>query len=643
MAVRFKSSKPTASFSSRTLEKFIKTHRNLSKSSPRIWTDNEDDPLEVDLQGYCILNLNHPFLRSLDSCSGTMREFNQIQSQLIVSGIFQHPLATSRAVKKLCASPITAKHALSLFDSLEEPDAFICNTIMRSLVNFNDPHVALTFYYQQMVGKGVLPNHYTFPLVVKISAELGLVWVGEKNHALILKYGLNLDLFVRNSLIHMYSVCGRIGAARVLFDACSQSDLVTWNSMIDGYVKNGEVGLARELFDEMWGRDIFSWNSMLAGYVGIEDMKTAKNLFERMPFRDVVSWNCMIDGYARIGDIAGAHELFNCMPVQNVVSWNTMLALYVRFKDYDQCLRLFDRMKEGDVMPNEATLVSVLTACANLGRLDEGKWVHSYINNNRKIKPDVLLSTALLTMYAKCGAMDFASNVFKEMPEKSVVSWNSMIMGYGMHGHGKKALEVFLEMEKSGTMPNTATFVCILCACTHAGMVLEGWWYFSRMCQKYKIEPNTEHYGCMVDLLARAGLMKNSEEIITEMPMEAGPVLWGALLSACRTHSNLELGVIVAKRLIDLKQGDIGPYVLLSNMYAAEGKWDGVESVRKMIKEKGLQKAAGRSIVHIGDSGSEYDLESDSVHKKIMVYSMLTEMGAQMKLSYRLTMMEERK
>ncbi|GMY26665.1 pentatricopeptide repeat-containing protein At4g18840-like [Fagus crenata] len=260
-------------------------------------------------------------------------------------------------------------HAVYVFDCLAEPDAFLCNTIMRSYVNSNDPCSALGFYYGRMIGKWVSPNHDNFPLLVKV-----------------VKFGFESDLFVRNSLIHLYSVCGRIGDARMVFDAGPDWDLVSWNTMIDGYVKNGEVGIARELFDEMNERDLFSWNSMISGYVGIGDMEAAKGL---------------------IGNVLVARYFFDQMPLRNVVSWNMMLALYVWSKDYNECLRLFDSMIEGgEAKPNEATLVNVLTACANLGSLDRGKWVHSCLKNNG-IKPDVLLSMALLTMYAKCGAMEF--------------------------------------------------------------------------------------------------------------------------------------------------------------------------------------------------------------------------------------------
>ncbi|KAI4315168.1 hypothetical protein L6164_028009 [Bauhinia variegata] len=631
MAVRRKPSK----FSSLSLNKVLRSHKNLSETPTRLWPDLREEAMELGEQGLPILKLSHPILCTLDSCTG-MKQFNQVHAQLMVSGLFQYSLAASRIIKKLCSDSRTVSHAIYIFDYLDEPDAFLCNTIMRSYANMNYFYGALGFYYEKMVSRWIKPNHYTFPLLIKVCSEIRSAREGEKGHASVVKFGFESDLFTRNSLIHMYSVLGRIGNARLLFDTGSRLDLISYNSMIDGYVKNEEIGAARELFDEMPERDVFSWNSMIAGYVSTEDLKAARELFERMPTRDVITWNCMIDGYAKIGNISLAREFFDRMPLKSVVSWNIILALYVRTKDFSECLRLFDIMMEKEdsiCMPNEATLLSVLTACANLGRLDTGSWVHSYIRSNG-IKTDVLLLTGLLTMYSKCGAMDLAKDVFEEMPVRNVVSWNSMIMGYGLHGMGEKALELFQEMETKGPPPNDTTFVCILSACAHAGMVMEGWWYFDLMRRVYKIEPMVEHYGCMVDLLARAGLMKNSEDLITKIPMKAGSSLWGALLSACRTHSDLELGKIVAKRLTELEPQDIGPYILLSNIYAAEGRWDDVEYVRLMMKEKGLQKEVATSLVHLEDVESKYFTKNNALYKKrIIIYSMLGEFVTQMKLS----------
>ncbi|CAK7356212.1 unnamed protein product [Dovyalis caffra] len=572
-----------------SLNKFLKSQKNLSKTPPKLFP-NDPKPQQLthtirNNPNAPILDLNHPILQKLEKSCTNIKQFNQIHAQLIVLGHFQHPFAASRYIKKLCTCLNSVSHCVSLYNHIEEPDAFMCNIIMRSFVNVNDPFGALRFYYGKMIARWVLPNHYTFPLVVKVCADIGSLREGQKVHALVVKFGFELDLFVRNSFIHFYSVCGRASDAKLVFDIGFVLDLVSWNSMIDGHVKNGEVGLAREIFDEMSERDIFSWNSMISGYVGVGDMEAARGLFEKMPSRDVVSWNCMIDGYARIKDVSMAAEFFDKMPLRNVVSWNVMLALYLRCKKYSECLRFFDLMLVGDSMPNEASLVSVLTACAELKMLGQGKWVHSYMKE-KGIKPDVLLSTALLTMYAKCRAMDLAREVFDEMPEKSVVSWNSMIVGYGMHGCGDKALEMFLEMEKGGPMPNDATFMSVLSACSHSGMVWKGWWYFDLMHRKYKIQPKPEHYGLLVDLLGQAGLIEPSEELPRKIHTEAEPTLWVGLLSACRAHSILEPGEILAKQLIKLFPNHAVPYSLLSNTYAAEGRWDDLENLRMTLKNK---------------------------------------------------------
>ncbi|KAK6947473.1 E motif [Dillenia turbinata] len=494
MAVGFKLSRQTTLICSHSLDKFPKTKKNISRISPKLFGQLESEPPEIN-NGVFTLTLSHPILQKIECFNGPIKQFDQIHTQLIVSGLFQRSLTASRVIKKLSSSPLTFQHSVFLFDHFEEPDAFLCNTIIRSFVKFNDPNGALNFYYLKMFGKMIFPNHYTFPILLKVCADLGLAEEGEKVHSRIVKFGFELDLFVRNSLIHFYSVCWRIGSARKVFDESWDLDLVSWNSMIDGYVKNGEVGVARRLFDEMPERDMFSWNSMLAGYVGLGDMDGAGDLFRNMPFTDVVSWNCIIDGYGRIGSVSVARDMFDRMPCRNIVSWNTMLALYARSGDYTRCLRLFDRMIEvGEPKPNEATLVSILTACASLGELEKGKWVHSYIRNNGDVKPDVLLLTALLTIF--------------------------------------------------------------------------------------------------------------------------------------------ELGEIVAKRLINMYPDDIGAYVLLSNLYASEGQWDDVEKVRCMMKEKGLHKAVGSSLLHSGEF-SESFVENDSVHKRNMVYSMLGRMAVQMKASCR--------
>ncbi|KAL6861659.1 hypothetical protein ACP4OV_017359 [Aristida adscensionis] len=442
------------------------------------------------------------------------------------------------------------------------------------------------------------------------------------------------DTVTWNTFLRACLRLGLLPAARRLFDEMPEPDVVSYNSMLSGYAADGDMASARDLFDEMPERDVVSWNSMLAGYARRGDMESAKKMFAEMPVKDVVSWNSMLDGYAQAGDVAMARMVFDDMPRRSTVSWNVILALYAKVKDWHECLRLFDAMMAvGESKPNEKTFVSVLTACGYLGDLERGQWVHGLVREMwDNLEPDILLLTALLTMYAKCGVMETARKIFDSMSEKSVPSWNSMIIGYGLHGHCKKALELFLEMERSGPRPNETTFICILSSCAHGGLVLEGWWCFDRMVRFYNIEPNAEHFGCMMDLLARAGLLKDSENIIKNVQGKVSPALWGTLISASRSQNNSKLGEFVGKKLIEMKPTEVGPYVLLSNIYAAEGRWDDVEKVREMMKEKRVEKDVGLSLV--GSSGPDHEPESaDSIlcQRNGVMLTMLGEIGVHLK------------
>ncbi|CAM0912436.1 unnamed protein product [Alopecurus aequalis] len=447
------------------------------------------------------------------------------------------------------------------------------------------------------------------------------------------------DTVTWNTLLRACLRSDLLPSARRLFDQMQERDLVSYNSMVSGYAAVGDMASARQLFDEMPERDVVSWNSMLAGYARCGNMEDAKTMFDAMPARDVVSWNSILDGYAEAGDEATARSVFNGMPKRSAVSWNVILALYARLKDWRECLRLFDEMMAvGVAVPNEKTFVSVLTACGSLGDLEKGRWVHGLVRKRwERLVPDVLLLTALLTMYAKCGVMETAREIFDSMSKRSIPSWNSMIIGYGLHGQSEKALELFLDMERSGPRPNETTFICVLSSCAHGGLVLEGWWCFDKMVKFYGLEPKAEHFGCMMDLLGRAGLLKDSENLIQNLQGKASPALWGTMVSASRTQSNSKLGEFVGKKLIEMKSTEVGPYVLLSNIYAAEGRWDDVEKVREMMKENGVEKDVGSTLV--GSSEPEFRLATEgsvSVRQDdgTVVLSMLGEMGAHMKLPF---------
>lgn len=387
---------------------------------------------------------------------------------------------------------------------------------------------------------------------------------GKSLHCQLIKFGFDSDLYVRTGLVDIYANGGDLKSAEQLFDTMPEKSLVSLTTMITCYAKLGELDKARVLFKEM------------------ED-------------RDVVCWNVMIGGYSQNG-----------MP--------------------NEALLLFRQMLAAKVKPNEVTVLSVLSACGQLGALESGRWLHSYIETNR-IDINVHVGTALVDMYSKCGSLEDARLVFDRIKNRDVVAWNSMIVGYAMHGFSRDALQLFREMCSVGHHPSDITFIGVLSACGHAGLVNEGWRFFRSMKDEYRIEPKIEHYGCMVNLLGRAGNLEEAYTLVKNMKIEPDPVLWGTLLGACRLHGNIALGEEIAEFLVAKNLANSGTYILLSNIYAATGNWDGVASVRTLMKQSGVQKEPGCSSIEVNNKVHEF-LAGDRRHPKSKeVYVMLEEMN----------------
>lgn len=360
--------------------------------------------------------------------------------------------------------------------------------------------------------------------------------------------------------------------------------------------------------------------------------ENALQLFDGIYDRDVASWNCIIAGFFRREDVEKARELFDQMPERNVVSWNTVVTGYAQNGRSPEALLLFRRMQAEGMRPNKVTLLGVLLACAQMGALDFGRWVHRYIVNSR-IQIDVMLCNCLIDMYAKGGSLIDARRVFDGMSERNVVSWNSMIAGLAMHGSGEDAVSLFENMVKEGVKPNDITFIGILSACRHAGMVEKGWRYFHCMMEEYEIAPKLEHYGCMVDLLCRGGYVTEAHELIKRMPMPPDAGIWGALLFACRTHGYLALAEHAVGHLLELEPWNAGNYVLLSNIYAARGQWDDVKRVREKMRGMNVHKTPGSSAIEIQSSIHEFVMGDRSHPHSKEIHEKLDELSMQMKLA----------
>ena len=521
--------------------------------------------------------------------------------------------------------------AVSVFNQIQEPNVHLYNTLIRAHVHNSQPSQAFATFFQ-MLSDGVSPDNFTYPFLVKACSGESWFPMVQMVHAHVEKFGFFSDIFVPNSLIDSYSKCGFVGvnAARKLFMVMGERDIVSWNSMIGGLVKAGVVGEARKLFDEMPERDAVSWNTILDGYVKAEEMKMAFELFEKMPERNVVSWSTMVLGYCKVGDMDMARMLFDKMPVKNLVTWTIIISGYAKKGLTKEAIGLYDRMEKAGLKSDDGAVISILAACAESGLLGLGEKVHASINRT-KFKCSTLVSNALVDMYAKCGSLDKAYSVFNGMARRDVVSWNAMLQGLGMHGHGEEALQLFSRMKQDGFVPDKVTFIGVLCACTHAGFVEEGRQYFYAMERDYRIVPEVEHYGCMIDLLGRGGHLKEAFRLVRSMPMEPNAIIWGTLLGACRMHNAVDLAGEVVDHLVKLEPSDPGNFSLLSNIYAAAGDWDSVSKLRLQMRRTGIQKPSGASSIEVNDEVHEFTVLDKSHPRSDKIYQMINRLVQDLK------------
>lgn len=412
-----------------------------------------------------------------------------------------------------------------------------------------------------------------------------------------------------NTLIAGYGQRGCIEEARYLFDLIPYDNdkgkggarkfarnVVSWNTMIMSYVKVGNTVAARELFDQMKERDTFSWNTMISGYVHMSNMEEASKLFQDMPNPDTFTWNTMISGYAETGKVELARDFFEKMPQKNLVSWNSVIAGYEKNEDYKGAVGLFIQMLTNGEKPDRHTLSSILAVATGLVDLCLGLQIHQLVT--KTVNPDVPIKNSLITMYSRCGAIVEAQTIFDEVKlQKNVITWNAMIGGHASHGLAAKALELFNLMKRFEVRPTYITFISVLSACAHAGLVEEGRRHFLSMVKEYGIEPTVEHFASLVDIVGRHGQLNEALDIIKDMPMKPDKAVWGALLGACRVHDNVELARVAAEALMQLEPESSAPYILLYNMFADSGRWDDANEVRMIMERNAIKKHKGYSRV----------------------------------------------
>jgi pentatricopeptide repeat protein len=349
------------------------------------------------------------------------------------------------------------------------------------------------------------------------------------------------------------------------------------------------------VFDEMPIRNAVSWNALVGAHGAAGDSQGAERLSKDTPYRNISWWNAEIARNARAGDMEEAVRVFRDMPDRDAVSWNSLIGGYAKLKRYTRALEIFQEMQSHGVKPTELTLVSVLGACAEIGELELGRGVHAYLDS-AGIAADGYVGNALVDMYAKCGRLELARQVFESMSTKDITCWNAMIVGLAVHGHSREALELFDSMKVE---PDRVTFLGVLTACSHGGLVNEGRAYFSSMTEDYKIVPDVKHYGCMIDMLCRYGKVAEAYQMINDMPVKANSVLWKMVLAACRVHGHMDLADKALHKLHELMPVDDGDVITISNAYAEAKRWDDVEHLRTKVIESRAWKHAAHSQVNV--------------------------------------------
>ncbi|KAF9614641.1 hypothetical protein IFM89_019618 [Coptis chinensis] len=477
----------------------------------------------------------------------------------------------------------------------------------------------------------------TLSNVLPAVAELQELKIGMKIQCMAMKRGFHDDGFVLTGLVSLYSKCRDIDSARFLFEQISRPDLVSWNAMISGYSSNGEMDCAVEMFRKLVASGGVVNSSTVVGLIPVFCPFGNLNLsrcIHGFSVKTGIDFNtsvctALITVYSRLNEIESARQLFEGAPEENLVSWNAMISCYAQNGLTEKAIALFKQMQNSEVKPNPVTVTSILSACAQLGALRFGKWVHELVVREN-FQSNIFVSTALVDMYAKCGSIKEAQDLFDSMPEKNVVSWNAMICGYGLHGLGREALGIYEKMLHSGLFPTGVTFLSVLYACSHAGLVSEGEKIYQSMAH-YGIQARPEQYACMVDLLGRAGKLEKALQFINEMPVDPGPAEWGALLGACMIHKNKHLAQVASDHLFKLDTDNVGYHVLLSNIYSADQNYPAAAVVRQTVRKKKLVKTPGCTLIELGETLYIFTSGDKSNPQSVAIYAELEKLTAKMR------------
>ncbi|KAJ8750876.1 hypothetical protein K2173_016057 [Erythroxylum novogranatense] len=501
------------------------------------------------------------------------------------------------AMLSLYAKSGSVEDLRAVFHDMPVRDSVSYNTVISGFAGNGCASEAFGAY-AGMQNEGLQPTEYTIVSVLNACARVLDLRRGKQIHGRIVSSDMKCNVFIWNALVDMYAKGGEIDQARWLFDRMSNKNVISWNSIISGYLKNGRPEKCIDLFDEMRASglkcDQFTVANILSAYFQSGYVDEAKKIFDEIREKDKVCWTTMIVGYAQNGM-------------------------------EEESLLLFCKMLLENVRPDKYTISSVISSCAKLASLCNGQGLHGKALL-MGVDDDLLVSSALVDMYCKCGFTTDAWIIFSMMPTKNEVSWNSMICGYAQNGQDFSALALFEKMLEEKLKPDNVTYTGLLSACVHIGLVEEGKRYFDSMTQLHGLTPTLDHYACMINLLGRSGCMEKAINLISSMSQKPNCLIWSTVLSVCAMKGDLKHGEVAARHLFELEPQNAGPYVMLSNMYAARGRWKDVASVRSLMKTRNVKKLAAYSWIDIDNQVHKF-VADDRTHPDTgLIYKKLGEL-----------------
>ncbi|XP_057950411.1 pentatricopeptide repeat-containing protein At3g49170, chloroplastic isoform X2 [Malania oleifera] len=531
--------------------------------------------------------------------------------------------------------------AYTVFDKMPERNVVTWTLMITRYAQLGQPIDAIDLYLN-MVQNGFVPDRFTFSSVVPASAELGLLSLGQQLHSQVIRSGLALDSCVGCSLVDMYAKCasnGSVDESKKVFDQMTGHNVMSWTAIITGYVQNGEHDKeAIDLFCKMIKGPVqpnhFTFASVFKACGSLSDLDVGEQVHSLAVKLGLSSVNCVgnsiISMYARSDRMEDARKAFDVLFEKNLVSYNAVVDGYTKNMNSDEAFELFHQIEDRGFGVSAFTFASLLSGAASIGAISKGEQIHARLLK-AGFESNQCICNALISMYSKCGNLLAASQVFDEMSDQNLISWTSIITGFAKHGYATRALEMFRKMIEIGVKPNEITYIAVLSACSHVGMIYEGWNHFNSMQKEHGIVPRMEHYACMVDLLGRSGLLAEAVDFINSMPFKADALVWRTLLGACAVHGNSELGKHAANMILEQDPHDPAAYILLSNLYASTGKWEDVVKIRKNMKERKLIKEAGYSWIEIESKVHKFYVGDTSHPSAREIYEELDQLAFKIK------------